>query len=283
MGCPTTSKGLMGILELYIDHAAVGDRTNTDRSFPAAGVWAKASLMNHSCLANCYRAFIGDMLIVRASQDLHAGAELTIAYRLPAPFDQYKTVRQKLAGWQFVCRCQLCAYRKEVAQQRIHKQPCLFADVLEAVDKLKTMSFLDFGNKSIVNDSLQAWGRLSDAYRAGDAADRAPSLELWCLTRLSRQFALVGDVPTTERIGMLVSSLVSVGFVVSQQGGGFKIQKWGIIMDGLPGVFWDLYQAYEEVNPALCPVIKEYLRTAFVLIIGEGETFKEVFPKLADA
>lgn len=42
----------------------------------ASGVWILASYINHSCLGNCCRSFIGAMQIVRATEDLPPGTEL---------------------------------------------------------------------------------------------------------------------------------------------------------------------------------------------------------------
>jgi len=42
----------------------------------ASGIWIISSYINHSCISNCRRSFIGDMQIIRATQDLHADTEL---------------------------------------------------------------------------------------------------------------------------------------------------------------------------------------------------------------
>lgn len=43
------------------------------RSGGSTGVWIHASYANHSCIGNVSRAFIGDMMIVRASRDIRKG------------------------------------------------------------------------------------------------------------------------------------------------------------------------------------------------------------------
>ncbi|KAL8687450.1 MAG: hypothetical protein Q9224_005149, partial [Gallowayella concinna] len=45
-----------------------------------SGVWLLASRFNHSCLPNVSRAFIGDIIILRASTDIPANTELFINY-----------------------------------------------------------------------------------------------------------------------------------------------------------------------------------------------------------
>jgi SET domain-containing protein len=47
-----------------------------NKKFHSCGVWPLASYINHSCFSNVRRSFIGDMMIVRATQDLRANTEL---------------------------------------------------------------------------------------------------------------------------------------------------------------------------------------------------------------
>jgi SET domain-containing protein len=54
-----------------------------------SGLWALISLINHSCIANCDHAFIGDMQIVRAREDIEAGCELFISYHDSLPLQSY--------------------------------------------------------------------------------------------------------------------------------------------------------------------------------------------------
>jgi hypothetical protein len=46
------------------------------KKFHSCGVSPLASYINHSCYSNVRRSFIGDMMIVRAIQDLFANTEL---------------------------------------------------------------------------------------------------------------------------------------------------------------------------------------------------------------
>ena len=77
-----------------------------------AGIWARASLLNHSCIANCARSFIGDVMILRATCDIPVGTELTHQYTSPeASF----TARQDVfsGNWKFECECALCAAERQ--------------------------------------------------------------------------------------------------------------------------------------------------------------------------
>ncbi len=74
--------------------------------YRSAGLWPFSALLNHSCISNVERCFIGDALIMRATVDMPAGTELTTSYvRQGDP-----TATQKLrVFWGFECQCALCA------------------------------------------------------------------------------------------------------------------------------------------------------------------------------
>ncbi len=70
------------------------------------GLYAAASLMNHSCMPSAHREFIGDAIFVRANRDIKKGEEVTIAYLLSSCYDerQFRLMR----SWGFKCTCELC-------------------------------------------------------------------------------------------------------------------------------------------------------------------------------
>ena len=49
--------------------------SNLDRQ---CGLWYTISYFNHSCVANCYVNFIGDVIAIHAFKDVKKGEELTI-------------------------------------------------------------------------------------------------------------------------------------------------------------------------------------------------------------
>ncbi|KAF2440987.1 SET domain-containing protein [Karstenula rhodostoma CBS 690.94] len=71
------------------------------------GFWTHASYINHSCLPNTIRTFIGDLRFLRAARDIAAGEELTNQY--VAPDIDINERREKFrTTWGFECDCQLC-------------------------------------------------------------------------------------------------------------------------------------------------------------------------------
>ncbi|KAG6358541.1 hypothetical protein INS49_012058 [Diaporthe citri] len=82
------------------------------RGGESSGIWLRASYMNHSCLPNTKRAFIGDMMIVRAVRDIKAGEEILTSYQ-PAS-TSFPKRKEKLSLWGFQCDCPLCQLEKKL-------------------------------------------------------------------------------------------------------------------------------------------------------------------------
>jgi hypothetical protein len=59
---------------------AYGNAVYAEEGARSSGLWCQASYMNHACLFNAQRSFIGDMMIVRATKDIPGGTEITIPY-----------------------------------------------------------------------------------------------------------------------------------------------------------------------------------------------------------
>ncbi|PNP61088.1 hypothetical protein FNYG_14176 [Fusarium nygamai] len=84
--------------------------------FTSVGVWLLAARINHSCVGNCRRSFIGDMAIIRAARDIPADTELTIPYRPSTDSESYQDVQKGLAKWGFKCDCELCKDRLKTTE-----------------------------------------------------------------------------------------------------------------------------------------------------------------------
>lgn len=96
-GCPSIRSGVDGEDQEYRE---------------SSGIWLRASYMNHSCIPNTFRAFIGDMMIVRAASDIKAGEEILTSYTpTMAPFPKRK---KKLSSWGFQCDCRLCLVERKL-------------------------------------------------------------------------------------------------------------------------------------------------------------------------
>ena len=73
------------------------------------GIWLLPSFINHSCIPNVVKLFIGDICIVRAITDIAEGDEIFCSY---VPLDLFHTVESRKEFLKFTCNCKLCKFEK---------------------------------------------------------------------------------------------------------------------------------------------------------------------------
>ncbi|KAI0396784.1 hypothetical protein F5Y17DRAFT_58913 [Xylariaceae sp. FL0594] len=107
---------------------ALYDLDTTEHDPPACGFFLLASRVNHACLENCRRSFVGDVLILRAAQDLPAGTELRYRYLWEGeePYEERLKALEKI--WGFTCTCEACVDRQSTPEHWLaHRQNLLAA------------------------------------------------------------------------------------------------------------------------------------------------------------
>ncbi|KAI0595299.1 hypothetical protein F4775DRAFT_585593 [Biscogniauxia sp. FL1348] len=248
-------------------------------SHTTCGIWPLASHINHSCVINCQRSFIGDMQIVRASQDLDANSELFFHYLPPSPFTSYEETQKGLSHWGFVCSCQLCHDKKSTPQKTLQKRKALNG-VLSRT--LKTL--MDTNTASQI---LKAQKLVQQLEKTFPNPEEVPYPELW-----DPYFALGGALNMqgrlTDAIEMMVKGLESLGYKIvaspprkiDAKRPKLVIEKWGQLNHFVPRILLTLSEAYMILSPALCGVARQYAETAYCIWIGEKETFATTFPEL---
>ncbi|UPK97264.1 hypothetical protein LCI18_008199 [Fusarium solani-melongenae] len=242
-------------------------QSGEERSFGTCGIWLLASKLNHSCVDNCRRSFIGDMQIIRATKDLPAGTELLFVYRSPEPLESYWDVQKGLESWGFACGCELCLERKATCDTALQKRQAIEQDLKRL---LKTAKF------SQVTKARQLLNKLEQTY-VGKEPD-APRLEL-AQHRIGLGCHLVDMDQPKAAIGMIVKGLEALGCIIIACPPGKKsarpkleVKRWGLTTCHLPWAFLQLYQAYATLAPELCHVARGYLEISYCIAVGEKET-----------
>ena len=250
------------------------DKDRRTTTLTTSGVWLLASRINHSCVDNCCRSFIGDMMIIRATRDLPADTELRIAYHYPESLESYEETQKRLTNWGFNCDCKLCIEKRKTSQEVLNKRRSLHKE-LEASLHAPTN----------IPEAQSLLKRLEENYpKPGPNSIR---LELWDIYRYMGVY-FVGLGKPVNSIKATVKGLEALGFSITAYpvSGGLKkpqleIEKWGLSSDCTVWALISLFRAYEKLAPELCAVAKRYIHTAYMMAVGEGETMVEQFPKLA--
>ncbi|VTO88654.1 unnamed protein product, partial [Fusarium graminearum] len=241
--------------------------------FTTAGVWLLAARINHSCVGNCRRSFIGDIQIVRAARDIPAGTELTFPYCPTGDSETYQDVQNKLAKWGFTCDCELCKDRRKTT---------------EAVRVLRKELHDDFMDQSPSDEpfdldkAMKLLKGIEKTYRGKPAKQVR-----WVLASI---YAYIGircrqDGEFVEAAEMLIKAIEAMGFVIqaTPPGGArgpshFEVKHWGMMEHHVPWLFFQLIECYDEIDPQLVPVAEHYARVAYSIIVGEHESMWDVLP-----
>lgn len=76
----------------------------------STGLCTWAAYINHSCIANATKDFVGDLMVLRALRPLKAGEEIFISYDESSDYDARQAAL--MTTWGFECKCPLCAAEK---------------------------------------------------------------------------------------------------------------------------------------------------------------------------
>ncbi|RYO95027.1 hypothetical protein DL766_004368 [Monosporascus sp. MC13-8B] len=76
----------------------------------STGLWIWAAYINHSCIPNVKKEYVGDLMVLRATRPITAGEQLFHSYDESSGYE----ARQKalMTTWGFECDCALCAVEK---------------------------------------------------------------------------------------------------------------------------------------------------------------------------
>ncbi|KAJ5364437.1 uncharacterized protein N7496_010150 [Penicillium cataractarum] len=269
-GCPLLSH------ESHI-HSMKGDYGSAKKAnerFHSSGVWSMASYINHSCLSNARRSFIGDMMIVRASRDLPPNTEITFWYKSPMT-DDPKESPVNLQHWGFKCDCILCQDTRSLSKDVRSNRNKLLADLRRLFKRPKM-------NLPKIEDTIST---LAGTYHR--PASEIPRLELDSpYLSLAAIYASSGKHEKAVKFG--IKSLESLGFVI--KGGDIPhisdaplvVQKWGLMTDAVVACWMILCNAFRELAPTLASQAEGYARVSYKICVGEDETFDRTYSRLSN-
>ena len=275
-GAPRTSRESVGV---RTNLASEKDR-EFETAFHTCGIWYLISHINHACLSNCRRSFIGDMQIIRAARDMDEGTELFFWYQMPVSFQSYSEAQKKLRHWGFTCGCDICLERKSVPKALVAKRTALKHELQGIIGN--TPERISFAK------ALKAIQQLEQTYAATAMKPGDVTFDLWeVYFAVSQGYSEKGNRP--EAIDMILKGLEALGFVITAcpRRGTAKLKKteltivrWGVASDLAVIAFINLAQAYMGVAPELSAAARKYAEIAYTIVVGEKETFLDTYPEL---
>lgn len=244
--------------------------TKAPAGHTTCGIWCLASHINHSCVSNCHRAFIGDVQIVRVSQDLDANTELVFQYQQTTGLQTYNQTQRRLGNWGFECTCKLCLEKKFTPDKMLKKRQNLS---------------LEFQTALWATQFARAKTLLKQISKTYSARKGVPHLEL------SIEYLQMGTIlyeakdNLTESISFVLKSLEALGYnIVACPPGNtsnepvFEVTAWGQSHEHVVMSFLVLARVYKTVAPQLCTAARRCAEMAYTMNYGEKESFGASFP-----
>ncbi|KAL2066321.1 hypothetical protein VTL71DRAFT_2392 [Oculimacula yallundae] len=257
--------------------------TGPNTSGHSSGVWVFSATINHACIANCRRSFIGDMQIIRASCDLPPDTELLFPYHsLAAQDHDYEATQRELEEYGFVCACELCSDAKSMSKQTLERRRVLRTELSAAFHTGGQRGAFDCGKVDTARIE-RTLASLEGTYTK--SAVEVPRTGLWDpYLALTRMYAVLGRSQnviwsTLKILEMLGFSIHGASFPC--RNGESKIivvEKWGLVVDYLVEcwmVLWTAYAVLGDVERA--DMARNFAVVSYRIVVGEDQTFEETY------
>ncbi|KAM3444240.1 hypothetical protein MY4824_000129 [Beauveria thailandica] len=255
-------------------------RDNDKDGFGTSGIWIKASYVNHSCVGNCRRSFIGDMLILRAAVDMEPGTELVFSYRQTKELETYADVQRSLNNWSFTCDCALCRAKHATPAAQLNRRKLLFKRLRDIVN---------MRGVTPLAEGVRLLNQVKDTYTASYSTE-LPRIELSRLyLSIATKYYQRGDLG--KSVDLLLQGLLALGYDIKTvwptidsadsvvPGSQFEVKRWGMADAMAVEALVCLYVASTAMAPSLSRRILWYAQTAYSIVVGEKETFQQSYPK----
>ncbi|KAK7911681.1 hypothetical protein PG985_014162 [Apiospora marii] len=282
-------------------------------SHGTSGIWIMASYLNHSCVGNCRRSFIGDMHIIRATRDIPPGTELFFNYRQGEASTSHAETQRIFKNWGFQCDCALCLAKMATSDGTLKRRKELLSQLKYIVRRSVDPRSIDTQRALAVLEKIESTYETPvrmapstvDPGSAGTPPAQiiTPRLELWDpYFGLGSHLLNMGK--KAEAVRVTCKGLEALGFVItatppsggvggksnkkkagnstsdSVSGAGqLVVESWGMIVDYVVPAFLTLFRAYEATVPDLAHKAREYAATAYSMLVGENETFYDEIPE----
>lgn len=233
----------------------------SERLNTSTGIWRLAAYINHSCIPNCERNFIGDMQIVRAAVDLATDTELTWQYqRVQGSLDHEGVCKKLNDHWGFRCDCAICVDYRSTPATLKSRRTKLLADFKTGGGGIKK-------KQQLIKELEKTYQR---------PADEVPRREMWDVHFSLLPLLMQMGEPGTA-IEQILATLSSVGFVVKgaiPPSKRLQVKKWGLPLPYTTKVWLTLRNTYIALGQAvLAEQAKKYARISYMLLVGEDTSF----------
>ena len=117
-----------GVLSLRPGGPRQNLQASRDNDDTPTGIYPFASLLNHSCAPNSYYRFIGNIMVVRASQEIKMGEEITLSYVSPhSPYSKRRETVESTWHMTEECDCRQCLDDRADGEDNFRRREAIIA------------------------------------------------------------------------------------------------------------------------------------------------------------
>ncbi|KAK0261850.1 hypothetical protein LTS09_003943 [Friedmanniomyces endolithicus] len=253
-------------------------------------LFTHAALINHSCLPNATRVFIGDAILLRATKAISKGDEILQAYVSPTLDVKARQERMNLI-WNFTCSCALCKAETQEPDDLRQRR----AAVIEEADRLAHDINTHLVDASQRDGIIRRAERLHARLKATFASEIWDGLPRAGMSRV--QTALAGVYclrkEYTRCRGMIVEAFDCLGWVLKLDKAGataleVMAPKVGSATCVVEEMVWMLATAYRMLSESkkdreLAKQVRELARTVYVALNGVEMGIDKIDAELGDS
>lgn len=250
----------------------------------STGIWLQASYMNHSCLPNTSRAFIGDMMIVRAARDIKAGEEILTSYQ--SSLAAFPKRKENFKPWGFQCDCPLCQGERRLPSTVFTGRELVEQEARDFIAaNPRTEANLE---QPVAGDKLAAakdiLRRLETTYHKSLYATfprlGCVDIDLW-LVQASLSAVTSGLSPTLD-IAATIRLMQDLGYKVKVKGSEVSIDRTNgfVCPQVVHAAMYNQLAWRMAGKPEVAEAFVEFAKEAYLAICGAIDGFEEKFGDL---
>lgn len=215
-------------------------------------------------------------MIVRATRDLDANAELLFTYNDRLVKVPYEEAQKKFSNWGFTCECILCADKKATPKGVVQQRISLNKNLEAALKRCNNSAQLARARKL-----------LEQLHQTYSTRQGVPHVGLWD-KYVALGVAFYNQGRLTEATELFIEGLGLIGYTMevclpgkASKEPTLKITKWGQANEHILGVFVQLTNAYHQMlSPQFSAAAKHYAELFLAISCGEKDSFNLVYEKL---
>lgn len=252
---------------------------DTKNSQLICGLWPTVGHMNNACTFNVALVAFGDMLVVRATEDIAAGTELCRPYFSRDQSFQ-DTSRMLLEQYGITCHCLVCEETRATEPRLLAKRQSLIGDT-KGLNEKRGLTAAQC--KGFVTELTKTYRRPPTEVPREAVSDIQHTAAAWEMENGRLASAITWAFDCLASMGFVIQGGGADGCRARQRAsrGPLVIQQWGRMIVWVFDCWIILERAFALQGAfELALQAREFAKISYSLCVGEDESFDKAFPRI---